>query len=240
MMPKFLDHREEFPHGDQADEFGIVAVGGDFAPERLLQAYQKGIFPWPHQDLPILWFCPDPRFVLEPKNIIIARSLKKILKATTLSIRADTNFLAVMKHCQSIQQARHDATWITDEMIHGYYELHKQGFAHSIEAYDGTQLVGGLYGISLGSIFFGESMFYVQPNASKVCFATLVAHLIDWHFSLIDCQAHTHHLERFGAHAIDRPEFLSHIYANNNVPSKKGPWLLNIAPAQALDFFSLR
>lgn len=239
-MPKLLTHEVAFPKGDQADEYGVVAVGGDFKPERLLQAYQQGIFPWPHHDLPILWFCPNPRFVLEPHKIIVARSLKKILKSTTLTIHADTNFMAVMKQCQSIQQARHDATWITDDMIAGYYELHKQGVAHSIEAYDGTQLVGGLYGISIGSIFFGESMFYIQPNASKVCFATLVAHLIDWHFSLIDCQAHTHHLERFGAHAIARTDFLAQIQANNDIPSKKGPWLLSISPVQALHYFSLR
>lgn len=238
-MPVLLTDDLDFPPADEADEHGIVAWGGDFSPERLLLAYQRGIFPWPHRGLPIVWFCPDPRFVLEPKNILIPKSLKKTLKTTSLTIKADTNFLAVIKNCQQVHKQRHADTWITNDMVDAYYALHRQGFAHSIEAYEDGHLVGGLYGISLGSIFFGESMFFTRPNASKICFVTLVAHLIDWQFSLIDCQAHTHHLVRFGAEAMARSDFLHALQASLNIPSKTGPWLLHLNPALALQRITL-
>lgn len=234
-MPLLLSTKTmAFPAAHQADENGIVAIGGDFLPQRLLLAYQAGIFPWPHQGLPILWFCPNPRFVLDLKQIKVSRSLAKAIRQSTLTIKADHNFLAVMKRCQQANRQHQEGTWITDEMINGYYKLFQQGFAHSIEAYENDALVGGLYGVSLGSIFFGESMFFLQSNASKICLVSLVAHLLDWRFSLIDCQAHTHNLENFGAKAIDRDYFLSLIKSNQTQPTKRGPWQLSMSPQQAL------
>lgn len=233
-----LDDSYDFPGADEADEHGIIALGGDFCTERLINAYSSGIFPWPHRGLPILWFCPDPRFVLEPQHIVISRTLKKILRTTNLTIKADTNFLAVIKQCQAVHEKRQDGTWITNDMIDGYHALFQQGLAHSIEAYDQDLLVGGLYGVSLGTVFFGESMYFLAPNASKICLVTLVAHLIDWGFSLMDCQAYTEHLERFGAKAIARDNFLKLLQTNQHAPSKKGPWLLHMAPAVALERIS--
>lgn len=234
-MPFLLDESGEFPNALVTDEHGILAIGGDYSPKRLLKAYEKGIFPWPHRGLPPLWFCPNPRFILVPNQIKISRSLQKALKTTSLTIKADTNFLAVIKQCQRVHDQRSLDTWITDELIEGYYTLHQQGYAHSIEAYEDEELVGGLYGINLGSIFFGESMFYTVPNASKICFVTLVAHLINWQISLIDCQAHTHHLARFGAFSIDRNTFLQKLKSSLQNPSKMGPWLLHLSPLEALE-----
>ncbi|HXW52848.1 MAG TPA: leucyl/phenylalanyl-tRNA--protein transferase, partial [Myxococcota bacterium] len=193
-----------FPPAHHADEQGIVAIGGDFSSERLIKAYKKGIFPWPHRNLPILWFCPDPRFVLEPKKIVLKQTLRKAMRKSKLEIRADEKFLDVIKRCAESERNSQDGTWITPEMIAGYHELYRLGLAHSIEAYDNGELVGGLYGLALGAIFFGESMFFIKPDASKICFVTLAAHLVEWKFSLIDCQAHTDHLTNFGALFITR------------------------------------
>lgn len=233
-MPQIINDNETcFPKCYSADENGIVAVGGRPTAKLLLGAYQSGVFPWPHDDMPLLWFCPDPRFVIKPTDIVINRSLQKAMRQSKLVIKADTNFLAVMKKCQTSKRSQQDGTWITNEMISGYCELYRMGLAHSIEAYDGEKLVGGLYGISLGTIFFGESMFFEQDNASKICFATLAAHLVDWNFSLIDCQAHTTHLEKFGAYSIARTDFLHLIDQNSQRKNKLGPWKLEFSPAQA-------
>ncbi len=238
-MPILLDpHDYYFPDHGQADEHGIVAVGGDFRPERLLAAYYAGIFPWPHQNLPLLWFSPDPRFVLKPSELIINRSLAKAIRQSTLRIQADTNFLAVIKNCQSANRSHQKATWISDEMIDGYLALHNLGFAHSIEAYDQERLVGGLYGINIGSMFFGESMFFISSNASKIAFVCLVAHLQSWQFSLIDCQSHTEHLEKFGAHAISRDLFLAELANSHLYPTKQGHWQFYLTPKQAVEYLS--
>ncbi len=234
-MTAFLSLNDmSFPSPDQADEQGIIAIGGDFSPARLLSAYRSGIFPWPHPGLPILWFCPDPRFVLEPTQIIISSSLAKRMRQTKLSVAADRNFATVMRRCQASYRKDQAGTWITDEMISGYCELFKQGYAHSIEAYNGDKLVGGLYGLALGSIFFGESMFFEATDASKISFVTLVAHLIEWNFSLIDCQAHTAHLEKFGATFLARAAFLDRLDDALRRPLKPGAWHLHLSPAQAL------
>jgi leucyl/phenylalanyl-tRNA---protein transferase len=224
----------EFPDMFEADENDIVAIGGDFSLKRLLQAYRSGIFPWPHQGLPLLWFCPDPRFVLEPQKIKINQTLRKIIKKTSLHVRTDIDFLSVIKNCQIANRGHQNKTWITDSMINGYIKLHEHGFAHSIEAYEQGHLVGGLYGIGIGSIFFGESMFYKQDNASKICFITLIAHLLDWNFSLIDCQVYSKLFENFGALGISRNNFLQLIKKNQHIPEKTDSWSFYMSPQDAL------
>lgn len=234
-MVVFLDDNDiNFPAAEHIDEHGIIAIGGDFSYDRLLLAYSSGIFPWPHPKLPILWFCPDPRFILRPQNIIITRSLAKEIKKSRLTIKADTEFCTVMRLCQAAKRPEQTGTWISDDMINGYHELFKRGFAHSIEAYHHDRLVGGLYGVSIGSIFFGESMFFLERDASKICLVTLVAHLMDWHFTLIDCQAPTNHLERFGAEFISRKDFLKEVALNSPSLITAGPWRFYMSPAQAL------
>ena len=233
-MPILLTEKDSlFPSADYADENGIIALGGDVSPERLLAAYSAGIFPWPHEDLPILWFCPDPRFVLSPPNIRINRSLRKALLSSELEIKADTNFLDVINRCRSSRLAQ-EGTWITEEIIDGYVSLFELGYAHSIEAYDKNSLVGGLYGVSIGSIFFGESMFCTQNYASKICLISLCAHLIQWGFTLVDCQAHTDNLADMGAEHIKRDDFLSRVLKSHEAPTRLGPWRLYLSLREAL------
>lgn len=214
-----------FPPQELADKSGVLAIGGDLSPERLLLAYQSGIFPWPQEGYPLLWFCPPKRFVLEPKQIKIGRTLQKAMRKNSYEIRFDTNFTGVMRGCQSTFRPDQDGTWITDEIIAGYTRLHEEGFAHSAEAYENGELVGGVYGVSLGSIFCGESMFAKRPNASKIAFATLVAHLIEWDFDLIDCQNESEHLASFGAHTISRKSFLGLLKKCLLKPTHRGKWI---------------
>lgn len=236
-MPVFLDDDDiAFPDYDEADENGIIAFGGDFSAKRLLKAYEAGIFPWPHEGLPLLWFFPHPRFVLKPGDLLINKSLRKVLRKTTLRITADKNFLGVMKACQQSQRPEQTSTWISDEMVEGYYELHRLGYAHSIEAYLEDRLVGGLYGVSFGDIFFGESMFHLEPNASKICFVTLVAQLIAWRFALIDCQMQTKTLENFGASFMDSKDFVRILKKGQEQETKCGHWQLNITPQESLSY----
>jgi leucyl/phenylalanyl-tRNA--protein transferase len=236
LVPTFLtDDETFFPPVSHANEHGVVAVGGDFRWQRILEAYRRGIFPWPHEGLPLLWFCPDPRFVLRPHEITISTSLRKALKKTDLQIVADRNFKAVMSGCQQAKRLEQSGTWISDEMIEGYTDLHHQGLAHSIEAYRGEKLVGGLYGASLGSIFFGESMFHLETNASKICLVTLAAQLTKWQFELIDCQAYTDHLASFGAHNISRRSFMAALKKCLAHSTRVGPWQLDETPADAVE-----
>lgn len=224
----------QFPSVKHADEDGIIAIGGDTSPERLLAAYQRGIFPWPHEDLPLLWFCPDPRFVLRPRKIHLPRSLAKAMQHSTLSIVADRDFKSVINHCAKSVRPGRPGTWINREIATGYQALHALGYAHSIEAYENHRLVGGLYGVSLGRIFFGESMFCLQPNASKITFATLVAFLIKEAFDLVDCQAYTDHLQRFGAREMPRSKFLEELKHSLNYPTKRFAWELRLNPQDAV------
>lgn len=233
-MPVLLDHTLYFPDHDEADEHGILAVGGELSPPRVLSAYYAGIFPWPHKGLPLLWFSPDPRFVVEPKKIVINRSLVKAIKTTNLHIKADSNFRQVMKACQK-RRSLQQGTWITNDMIDCYEVLHHMGYAHSIEAYRDQDLVGGLYGISIGSIFFGESMFFLEDNASKIAFVSLVGHLVQWEFTLIDCQSHTHHLEKFGAYPLARQQFVRLVEQSHEYTTKMGPWHFDLSPIDALN-----
>jgi leucyl/phenylalanyl-tRNA--protein transferase len=223
-----------FPSPEQASPEGIVAWGAEPSPERLLVAYASGIFPWPHQDMPLLWFSPDPRFVLEPARAHVPSSLRKRVRRGEYEIRADTAFSAVMRGCRASPRPGQDGTWITPAMIAGYEALHRLGYAHSIEAWQGDDLVGGLYGVSLGRMFTGESMFARAPDASKVAFATLLGHFDAWGFAFVDCEVHTAHLARFGAVEWPRARFLAALAEALAAPTRKGPWTLDLTPQEAI------
>jgi leucyl/phenylalanyl-tRNA---protein transferase len=223
-----------FPPPEAATEEGIVAVGGDVAPERLILAYGQGIFPWPVPGLPLLWFSPDPRFVLPPAEAHLSRSLRRRMRRNDLEVRCDTAFERVMTECARRPRPGQDGTWITRELLSGYGRLHRRGYAHSIEAWRGGELVGGLYGVSLGRMFFGESMFTLEPDASKVAFATLLGQLVEWGFPLVDCQVHTEHLARFGARHWPRERFLGTLREGLAAPTRSGPWAMELTPAEAL------
>jgi leucyl/phenylalanyl-tRNA--protein transferase len=234
-MPIYMLTDElRFPPPEGASAEGIVAIGGDFRPERLLLGYAQGIFPWPSEGLPLLWFSPDPRFALTPGQAHIPRSLRKRLRKNPFEIRFDTSFSTVIRACARIRRPGQRGTWITRELLHGYEALHERGYAHSIEAWNGQDLVGGLYGVGLGSIFFGESMFALEPDASKCAFTVLLGQLIAWRFTLVDCQVHTEHLERFGASNWPRDEFLATLRAGTSNDTLLGPWKLEISAEEAL------
>jgi leucyl/phenylalanyl-tRNA--protein transferase len=207
IMPIYrLSNDLAFPDASLAEEDGLLALDGDLSPERLILAYSNGIFPWFSEDEPILWWSPDPRFVVYPKDVRISHSMKKLLKKNTYRISFDTCFRDVITNCSNVR--KETGTWITNEMIEAYCTLHKLGFAHSVETWYGDKLVGGLYGISMGKCFFGESMFSTMDNASKVAFINLSRVLKEKKFVVIDCQVHTAHLESLGAVNISRKDFL--------------------------------
>jgi leucyl/phenylalanyl-tRNA--protein transferase len=221
-MPIYkLNHEIAFPHPELADEEGILAVGGDLSAQRLLLAYCNGIFPWFSEEDPIIWWSPDPRFVLYPKEIKISKSMEKLLRRNKYHITLDTCFREVISQCSKLRSGN---TWITQEIIDGYTELHDLGFAHSVEAWYEGKLVGGLYGVSLGVFFFGESMFSTMDNASKAAFIYLTKKLIQRNFLLIDCQVHTNHLESLGAKSIPRGEFLALLKEALDFETLKGSW----------------
>lgn len=188
--------------------------------------------------MPLLWFCPDHRFVLLPGEAHVSRSLRKEMRRGAFSVRADTAFREVIRACARKERPGQNGTWITGEMIAGYTALHEEGLAHSIEAWLDGRLVGGLYGISMGSVFFGESMFAEAPNASKVAFATLLANLIHWRFDLVDCQAYTPYLESFGAEDWPRNRFLAVLKRALRAPTRMGKWTLDLGPVEAAEVFS--
>lgn len=208
-----------FPPVSEAEPNGLLGVGGDLAPKRLLKAYRSGIFPWYSRNQPILWFAPDPRFVLFPNEFKIQRSLKKVVKQNRFEIRINSDFDAVIHRCAVKPRPGQFGTWITDDMKVAYQELNRLGYAHSFEAYQDGKLVGGLYGIVTGSVFAGESMFADVSNASKVAFVWAIHQMVQWGIKLIDCQIHTEHLERFGAREIPRPLYmhLLQIYAEEQI-----------------------
>jgi leucyl/phenylalanyl-tRNA--protein transferase len=207
----------------------LLAVGGDLAPERLLAAYRHGIFPWYSEDQPILWWSPDPRAVLFPDELKVSRSLRKTLRKAPFEVRLDSAFRAVMEACAA-PRADGLGTWITDEMLDAYTGLHQLGYAHSAECWADGELVGGLYGMALGGVFFGESMFARRTDASKVAFVHLVTQLRAWNFALIDCQVTTAHLTRLGARAIPRAEFEALLDRHAPRDHRPGPWRLEAAP----------
>jgi leucyl/phenylalanyl-tRNA--protein transferase len=223
-----------FPPPEGASTEGIVAVGGDVSPERLVLAYSQGIFPWPHEGLPLLWFSPDPRFVLPLDRVRVARSLRKRIRAGTYEVRIDSAFEQVMTHCARVPRPGQDGTWITDDMRRGYAVLHERGFAHSVESYLDGELVGGLYGVCIGQCFTGESMFATQPDASKVAFVALLGHLRQRGFPFVDCQVHTDHLARFGAEPWPRDRFLAALRTATTHQSNRDSWSTEIDPIEAL------
>lgn len=229
-----LGARYVFPPPEEADEDGLVAIGGDLSVERLLVAYSSGIFPWPSRGLPLLWFSPDPRTVLELDRVHVPASLRKAIRRGTYEVRFDTDFAGVIRACARTPRAGQPGTWITREMEAAYTRLHELGHAHSIEAWDGARLVGGLYGVALGTAFFGESMFALEPDASKVAFVTLLGHLRAWGTTLLDCQMKTEHLTRFGATEIPRAEFLARVKEAVRKPRPAEKWQTTLTPAQAL------
>jgi leucyl/phenylalanyl-tRNA--protein transferase len=207
---------ENFPNVSEANEDGLLAVGGDLSTERLLLAYRSGIFPWFSEGDPILWWSPDPRFVLFPEKLKISKSMKKLIRNDEFVVTWNQNFKEVIEHCANVKREGQLDTWITDGMKLAYTELHKKGIAKSVEVWRSEtgkepKLVGGLYGIDLGKVFCGESMFSLEPNASKYGFIKWVQFLQQENYRLIDCQVHTQHLESFGAEMISRSQFMTFI-----------------------------
>jgi leucyl/phenylalanyl-tRNA--protein transferase len=217
-----LDDRLAFPPPERGPRRGPIAVGGDLRPERLLLAYSLGIFPW--QGDPLHWHSPDPRMLLLASDLRLSRSLRKTLRQGVFRVTLDTSFTEVMVRCASVPRPGQDGTWITPGMVEAYTELHRRGLAHSVEAWQGGLLVGGLYGLSLGAAFFGESMFASVKDASKVAFARLVRQLEAWGIPLVDCQVYTEHLARFGAREWPRRQFLEALRHALERPTRRGPW----------------
>lgn len=214
-----------FPDPALADPSGLLGVGGDLVPERVLAAYRVGIFPWYSEGQPILWWSPDPRMVLEPSGLQVRRSLAKRIRQRRYRITLDTAFDDVVHHCATVSRPGQQGTWITSAMARAYSHLHALGHAHSAEAWDRDgELVGGLYGVAVGRLYCGESMFSFAPDASKVCFVHLIRQLEAWGFPLVDCQVHTDHLAQFGAHEVRRADFLRRLDALVAEPGRPGPW----------------
>lgn len=254
MMPLVQLHPDylDFPPAEQAldEPPGLLAIGGDLSPERLLAAYSQGIFPWFDDDSPILWWSPDPRMTLTPSEVHVSRSMRKLIRQSGYQIRLDEQFENVIAHCATRpvrtasaasfptqtttgqtgtdhpgSEMAFEDTWITEDMQDAYIALHHQGFAHSVEIYDTSDaLIGGLYGISLGRMFFGESMFSLVPNASKLAFVSLATLLKHWDFSCIDCQMPTDHLASLGATPMPRRNFLNALADNDESQTIRGSW----------------
>jgi leucyl/phenylalanyl-tRNA--protein transferase len=215
-----------FPPPERAEPSGLLAFGGDLSPERLLLAYGRGIFPWPIGDLPLPWFSPDPRWVIVPSELHVPRRLERSLRRPRYEIRLDTAFGEVIRRCADAPRPGQDGTWITGAMIAAYERLHALGFAHSAEAWREGELVGGLYGVSLGSAFFGESMFTRAPDASKTALVTLIRKVDEWGFTIFDCQTHTPHVEALGARPWPRRLFLDALARAMSEPTRRGAWRL--------------
>ncbi len=203
----WLSEKIEFPPYDEASPEGIIAIGGDLSPDRLMYAYRRGIFPWYSEEYPILWHCPLERMVLFPQELKVSKSMKQVLKKEHFKVTENTAFEQVIRNCKTIPRKEEFGTWITNEMEEAYIKLHKLGYAKSIEVWLDDQLVGGLYGVDLGHVFCGESMFSLISNASKVAFI----HLARKEFKLIDCQVYNDHLASLGAREIERDEFLTYL-----------------------------
>lgn len=213
-----------FPAADHAEENGLLAVGGDLSVERLLLAYRMGIFPWYGPGQPVLWWSPNPRWILEPEELHVSRSLRQILKKGIFQVTFDRAFGQVIHACAVVARKGQRGTWITPEMEKAYVRLHQLGFAHSAESWFQGKLAGGVYGVSLGKCFFGESMFFYRTGASQAALVTLVWHLREWKFRLIDAQVTTPHLARLGAKEIPRNLFLARLEEALAYPTRRGSW----------------
>jgi leucyl/phenylalanyl-tRNA--protein transferase len=233
-MPVFrIPDEHLFPHPSLAEPDGLLGVGGDLSAERLMLAYSNGIFPWYNHGQPILWFSPDPRYVLRPEDLKISRSLRKRIRRRDFEIRLDSAFSDVLQGCKETHRPGQRGTWITPDMEAAYNELHRLGHAHSAEAWLDGELVGGLYGVSVGGLFSGESMFARRSDASKVAFVWLIRQLQEWGFSLIDCQIRTDHLSRFGAIELPRTQYIDQLRVLIHQRVQPGRWSLDA------DFFPL-
>jgi leucyl/phenylalanyl-tRNA--protein transferase len=232
-MIRWLQSDDPFPPlaAALAEPNGLLAAGGELSTARLIDAYRRGIFPWFNEGQPILWWSPDPRMVLVPQEFKVARSLAKALRNRAYSVRADTSFRAVIEACAQ-PRAEQDGTWISVDMIAAYCALHEMGVAHSIETWIDGELAGGLYGVALGRMFYGESMFTRAPDASKIALAHLARQLARWQFGLIDCQMSTAHLAALGAHEIPRADFVLKLQELVNYPHVPGRWELDLDLAQ--------
>ena len=219
------DVEAPFPNVEHAlkEPDGLLAIGGDLSPLRLLRAYRQGIFPWYNNDQPILWWSPDPRNVLFPERLKVSRSLRKALRNNKFNVTADTAFRRVIQCCAEPRKSCND-TWLTRDMIEAYCRLHTMGYAHSVESWYEGELAGGLYGLSIGKIFFGESMFARRNDASKIAFFWLVERLRQWGYALIDCQVASAHLASLGAETIPRPDFVSMLERHCDLPTPWGIW----------------
>ena len=213
-----------FPNPLLSEEDGLLAIGGDLSPERLLEAYRNGIFPWYAEGQPLMWWSLNPRMILFPDHFKCSKTLWRCIKAGKYEVRIDTAFKEVMLQCATVKRAGQDGTWITDEMLEAYTTLHEMGYAHSFESYYDGELVGGLYGVSLGAAFFGESMFATMTDASKVCLAALVDFADANNFLYIDAQQETQHLASLGAQPISKEDFLSILFLSNQRETLKGKW----------------
>lgn len=237
--PYWLDPsvKTAFPDVSEAltEPNGLLAIGGDLSVDRLLAAYHHGIFPWYSHGQPILWWSPNPRTILRLDALKVSRSLRKSLKRADYQVRFDTAFGEVVRQCA---KPRKDGlgTWITDEMHHAYVRLHRLGYAHSIEVWDDNHIVGGLYGVSLGRIFFGESMFSRRTDASKIAFVYLVRQLAKWQFTLIDCQVYSEHLGSLGAELIQRERFVEFLQKYCDQPGHIGNWQCDITLDEVLEY----
>ena len=224
-MPVEIPKRSKiFPDLDEADESGLLAVGGDLSIERLKLAYSKGIFPWYEDGMPILWWSPDPRMVLFPHKMIVSHSLRQSIKKQQFTVTIDQAFEKVINNCSKTLRKGESGTWITREMKNAYIRLHKAGYAHSAESWLDGELVGGLYGVSLGKAFFGESMFHHVTNASKVALHHLVEKLCAWDFTIIDSQVYTNHLESLGGEMIPRSQYIHFLESALLVEDVVGSW----------------
>ncbi len=223
-MPVYaLGRAIAFPPPEHAED-GLIAVGGDLTPERLLVAYRSGIFPWYDESQPILWHSPDPRCVLLVDEIHVGRTLRRVLARGSFEVRFDTAFDQVIQACKATPRSGQDGTWITDEMEHAYRKLYRLGYAHSVEAWEGGVLAGGLYGVSIGRVFFGESMFSWRPNASKVALVQLARTIARWDFRVIDAQVATPHTLAMGAALWPRAHFLDVLRRETAYPTRRGSW----------------
>ena len=225
-MPVYrLTKQLAFPPPNLAED-GLLAVGGDLSVPRLLLAYQNGIFPWYDEDEPILWWSPDPRMVFFPAQWKPSRRLDRTIRSGRYHVTSDTSFEEVIRACAKTPRRHEKGTWILSQMIDAYIDLHRAGYAHSLECWEGDELAGGLYGVSIGACFFGESMFHRRTDASKVAFATLVDCCRAWDFHLIDGQLPNPHLERLGGVTLPRAEFLAQLRDAVQQPTRRGTWVI--------------
>lgn len=224
-MPVFqLREDPLFPNPHLADDSGLLAIGGDLGTDRLIQAYAHGIFPWYSEGEPIMWWSPDPRMILYPNKLKISKSLQQQLNKDSYQVSFDKHFDKVIAACAQVPRFGQSGTWITTEMLEAYQKLHEEGYAHSVEVMESGKVVGGLYGISLGKAFFGESMFYHRRDASKIALTHLVKRLTEWDFHFIDAQVETDHMIRMGAKNVPRNEFLKELEIALQAPTIKGKW----------------